>query len=201
MDAAPPTTTTALLHLLRGGHDAEVWDDFVARYGPILRGVAWRLGLSADDAADAAQQTLLEFVRDMRAGRFDRSRGKLRTWILAIAEHRCRDLQRRARTRESAGAPWSDAEACTAVLEAYWDEEERAQIAAAAWAEVQSNETADSTSLQAFELTAIREVPAAEVAKQLGMSVDAVYSAKYRIAQRLRASVERLRAAYSEDSA
>jgi len=38
---------------------------------------------------------------------------------------------------------------------------------------------------QIFELTTFREVPAAEVARQLGLTRDAVYQARYRMLKRL----------------
>jgi hypothetical protein len=44
-------------------------------------------------------------------------------------------------------------------------------------------------------------VPPAEVAVELGTSIEAVYAAKYRVARRMRETVERLEAAYREDEA
>lgn len=206
----PLTTTTALLHSLRAESDGPTWDVFVDRYSPILQRVARRVGLSDADAADAAQQTLLEFVRDMRLGRFDRTRGRLRSWILSIAEHRSRDIQRcQARSAERfAGACFDldgaaglaeDAQSRARNMEAWWDEEERAYIAIRAWEEEREAGGHDPRSLRAFELVGLREVPPAEAARELGMSIEGIYSAKYRIAQRLRERIERLTAFYRED--
>lgn len=206
------TTTTALLHTLRAGDEGAVWELFVGRYSPILRSVARRLGLSEEDAADVAQQTLLEFVRDMRAGGFDRGRGRLRSWIVSIAEHRSRDILRRARTVSNAAAtrPGAVGETCDleaiggslearATLERWWDEEERAHVARVAWEQLKEGDRGDATSLQVFELVALRDVPPAEAARQMGMRIESVYAAKYRVAERLRAAIARLSAAYEAD--
>jgi RNA polymerase sigma-70 factor, ECF subfamily len=193
------TTTTALLHTLRTSDDGEVWDHFVARYTPILRAIARRLGLSEEDASDVAQQTLLQFVGGIRAGNYDRSRGRLRSWIVSIAENRSRDIQRHARGRASGGLPLDAESDRMATLESWWEEEERAHIAAAAWDELRAGERNDDKGVQVFELVALRDVPPLEASRQLGMTVGAVYAAKYRIASRLKEVIERLTSVYAAD--
>jgi RNA polymerase sigma-70 factor, ECF subfamily len=193
------TTTTALLNTLRTSDDGEVWEQFVARYTPILRAIARRVGLCEEDASDVAQQTLLQFVGGIRVGQYDRSRGRLRSWIVSIAEHRSRDVQRHARGSFLGGLPLDAESDRLATLESWWDEEERAHIAAAAWDELRGSEQVDEKGVQVFELVALRDVPALEAGRQLGMTVGAVYAAKYRIAVRLKAIIERLTSVYEVD--
>lgn len=175
---------------------------FVGRYDPILRAVAMRLGLSAEDAADVSQQTLLEFVRDMRAGRYDRARGRLRTWIIAIAEHRGRDLLRRIALRRGEG---SDAALSflpdRTVLEQVWDDEERKGIAHEAWDSLRAASHFDDRSLRIFELVALRGVPASAAASEFGVSEQNVYVVKHRVARRLRELVEEVTRAFQEGNA
>src|SRR5262245_17537560 len=87
-------TTTLLDGLLRGD-DARLWQEFAERYRPMLLAFGRRLGLGEVDAEDAAQETLLHFIRALRAGKYDRTRGRLRSWIVGIAKYRIADLQRR----------------------------------------------------------------------------------------------------------
>lgn len=89
-----PTTTTALLDSLKDPSNAPIWDEFDARYRPILHGFARKLGLSQEDAADVAQQAMTEFVRDYRAGLYHRGKGRLSSWLISIARNRAVDLQR-----------------------------------------------------------------------------------------------------------
>ena len=95
------TTTTQLLEALFGPGEEAVWREFDARYRPIIFAFARELGVAAEDAADVAQQTLTEFLRDYRAGKYDRRRGRLRAWIIGIARHRVLDTLRQ-RTRNQA---------------------------------------------------------------------------------------------------
>ena len=78
------TTTTVLLDGLYDPANSVVWRQFDQRYRPIIIGFARRLGLTDDDAADIAQETLVRFVKEYRAGKYDRTRGRLRTWIIAM---------------------------------------------------------------------------------------------------------------------
>jgi RNA polymerase sigma-70 factor (ECF subfamily) len=202
----PLHTTAQLLHAVRGGTDDPAWALFTERYEPLLMSVARRLGFGAEDAQDLSQQTLLEFVRELRAGRFDRQRGRMRTWILAIARNRARDLGRRQRRRREQGAGVAaaaeeplDQGSLDLELEAAWEQESSARIAQEAFARLRESQALADRTLLAFELTALRDVPVAEVASQCGMSVDQVYVARSRVAARLRAIMDEVRQAWQED--
>ena len=98
------TTTTALLEGLFNADDGVVWQVFDERYRPIMVGIGRRLGLSDSEAEDVAQETLLQFLRDYRANRYDRDKGRLRGWIAGITRHRVIDYQRkRGRRKEKSG--------------------------------------------------------------------------------------------------
>jgi hypothetical protein len=73
----PSRTTTALLEGLHDPADAVAWEQFDRRYRPIVVGFASRLGLADADAADVAQEVMLQFVKEYRAGKYDRQRGRL----------------------------------------------------------------------------------------------------------------------------
>lgn len=196
------TTTTALLDALSASEDGAVWAVFVARYEPILRAVAGRLGLGPDDASDVAQQTLLEFVRDMRAGRYDRSRGRLRTWIIAIAEHRGRDLLRRIALRRGETSDTAMATLpCCDELERVWEDEERTAIAQDAWRSLRETSQFDDRTLRIFELVALRGVPVSAAADEFGVTEQNVYVLKHRVARRLRELVDDVTRVYQEGGA
>ncbi|MCC6676310.1 MAG: RNA polymerase sigma factor [Phycisphaerales bacterium] len=192
------TTTTALLESLRDPAQDAVWREFDARFRPLLTALAVRLGLEVGEAEDVAQETLAEFVRAYRAGRYDRTRGRLSSWIISIARNQIarrrravgRDAGRRG---ESALADLSD----TAHLTAVWEEEERHLIILRAMELLRAGRTSEAK-LRAFELVAVRGVPAEEAARQCGMTVDEVYTAKNRLITRMREIVDELTAAWRE---
>jgi len=204
--SSPIHTTAQLLHAVRSGSDDPAWALFTERYEPLLLSVSRRLGFNDDDAQDLSQQTLLEFVRELRAGRFDRQRGRMRTWILAIARNRARDLLRhrgrRGEVRGSAAEPAElvlDQRTLDAEIESAWEQESKTRIAQEAFRRLKESSSIATKTLLAFELTAVREVPVEEVALQCDMSVEQVYVARSRVASRLRTLMAEVEAAWHED--
>jgi RNA polymerase sigma factor (sigma-70 family) len=210
-DSAGMTTTTELLDSLKDAGNAAVWTQFDARYRPVLIGFARHLGLHNEDAADVAQQALLEFIRDFRAGRYERGRGRLSSWLISIARNRAVDLQRSMGRRRAVGGesvidrlPAQEETSHAALqdpgtLSAIWESERRQAILAAALEHLRTHTKTNEKTLQAFELVAVRGVPPEAVARECGMSVDEVYVAKNRVTKQLRAVVEEMTRAYDED--
>src|SRR5207248_1631903 len=122
-------TTTVMLERLLDPADEAIWHEFDTHFRPVIESVARRVGLDAADAADVAQETLAQFVRDYRAGKYDRQRGRLRAWITGIAQHRILDLQRRRATRrEQRGSSAIVELPDQDCLAEYWETECRQQI-------------------------------------------------------------------------
>lgn len=196
------TTTTALLESLRDPAAADVWREFDARFRPLITAFAVRLGLGPGEAEDVAQETLVEFVAAYRAGKYDRTRGRLSSWIIKIAHHRIshwlRGAGRAAGQRgESSPAVLADL-GDPARLTAVWEDEERRVIAVRAM-EVLRAGRMEMPTLRAFELFAVRGVPAEETARECGMTVQEVYGAKRRVTGRLREIAGQLTAAWRGD--
>lgn len=190
-------TSTALLQGLHESGNEQVWFDFHRRYGGILVGFARRLGLSEDDAADVAQETLVRFVEEYRAGKYDRGRGKLRSWLLSIARTRVAAVYRARSVRgeQQVGTQVVDL-SDEYTLTQIWQTERRQVILRQAMDELRSATKTNEKTIEAFELLVNGGCPPTMVADQLGMSVDDVYRAKSRVAQRLREIVSRLEAIY-----
>ena len=181
------TTNTILLDGLRDPRNDSVWREFDQRYRPVIEAFARKLGLSDADAADAAQETLTDFVRDYRAEKFDRNRGRLRSWIFGIARHRVIDqLRARARRREWRGESALGDEAGQDELTPLWEAEWRRAMLRQAMRELYASPKLEPRTIQAFERVAFEQRPAAEVATEVGMTVEQVYVAKSRVVQRLR---------------
>lgn len=191
------TTTTALLDALRDPAQATVWTTFDTRYRPIILGVARNLGLDEHDAADVAQEALTQFLKDYRAGKYQRGRGRLRSWIIGIVKHRVADVRRdRVRRRELHGESVIAALPADDALEQLWDAEQRAAVLRDAFAELRRGTRTSDDSLRAFERLCFDQRPAADVAAELGMTTHDVYMAKNRVMDRLRAIAARHEALY-----
>lgn len=189
-------TTTKLLDALHDLNNEPVWSQFDARYRPVIAGLARRLGLSADEAEDVAQQSLSEFVRSYRDGKYDRTKGRLSSWLLGIAHHSAIRVLRMKRPADDESVSEVADEPS---LRSLWDEERDRDILMRAIAILRDQATVDPRTLLAFELSALRGVPAAETASQCGMTVEQVYVVRSRLTKRLRELVLSMTAAFEDD--
>ncbi len=195
-------TTTALLHDLHEDGGDAAWELLDRRYRPIIVGLACRLGLTEQDALDVAQDTMIRVLGEYRDGKYDRQRGRMRSWILAIARtkivdvHRKRGIRKEARG-ESALVTLPRDEA----IDDLWEAERRRVVLRESLESLRAeSRTADRT-VQAFEMLVFHKRSVSDVAEALEMSDNDVYLAKSRIAKKLKEIVQTLESLYEEDGA
>ena len=198
-------TRTSLLEGLERPENRTVWRQFVDRYRPpILRYAQNRFGLNSHDAEEAAQETLAVFADAYRQGRYDREKGRLRSWLFGIATNKIRELVRKRagnqehqQLRPTSGTGFiSRIPADDAELEEMWKEEWRWAVYQQCLIEVQAHFAPQT--LDAFRLFARQGMPAKEVAAVLGMTENAVYLAKHKILKRIRELVPAVEQAWQE---
>ncbi len=187
-------TTTRLLDDLRDPSNSGAWELFDARYRPILLAFGGRLGFGSEEAEEMAQRSLAEFVKSYGDGRYNRAEGRLSAWLIGIARHVACAMRRRRSPALDPAFDLPDENELTRV----WDRERELNILSQALDRLRTTTGTDDHTLRAFDLFALRGVPAAEVARQCGISVDAVYTIKNRLTTRLRALVGELTAAFDE---
>lgn len=192
------TTTTELLKDLLRPDSRSAWDEFDRRYRPVLFSFLRRMGLDEADAADVTQETLTCFIQDYRDHKYDRSQGRLRSWLIGIARCRLADLQRavgrrRIQRGESAIVTLPDESEAAAV----WDAEERRLIFDQAVKELRQTSRFNERTIEAFERIVLRQEPVETVSAALGLTAQEIYNAKNRIVERLREIVRRYEAAFT----
>lgn len=189
--SAPPTRPSLLLRL-RDVNDADAWREFVRLYTPLVFNHCTRHGLQEADAADVAQEVMRVAAGAMPEFRYDAERGKFRGWLLQTTRHRLQKFfAKRQRfpqaASETAIERLLDREPGTDE-QARWEEEYRQRLFD--WAAEKARPEFQSTTWEAFRLTAVECVSVKEVANRLGISIGAVYIARSRVIARLRELVE-----------
>jgi RNA polymerase sigma-70 factor (ECF subfamily) len=182
--------STIILLGLRDERNHAAWQQFCARYEPMLIATARRAGLADADAHDVVQETILTFVRKFRAGAYDADRGRLRAWLQGIAFNKIREARRRLARREVQIVSAGDS---TGMINRVPDVNELSQIFEEQWQKAvleeclaQLRSQVDPRTIEAFRLYALEELPAEQVAERLGVSRNAVYISKTRVLTRLR---------------
>ncbi len=182
-------TSTTLLEGLKDPGNRTVWRQYVERYRPLVVGYAAKLGVPPEEAEDVAQSALLAFSSAYRAGRYQREKGRLSAWLFGIATNEVRSWRRREAARGRHAGATEQAEALAELatddaLEELWRREWRDAVL---WECMRAlRRELQPETLRAFELFALRERPAEEVARELGLTPNAVFLAKRRVLARLR---------------
>jgi RNA polymerase sigma-70 factor (ECF subfamily) len=185
-----PATRLSLLVRLRDARDDGAWSQFVDLYAPLVFGYARKQGLQDADAADLTQDVLQAVSGGIRRLDYDPRRGSFRGWLFTVVRNKLRNFLA-AQKRPGRGSGDTDAQLLLQELPAreddqtsWWDQEYERRVFA--WAAEQVRGAFQESTWQAFWQTAVQGRTGPEVARQLGLSVAAVYLAKGRVMERLK---------------
>lgn len=183
------TSTSLLLRVKQ--HDAEAWDRLVHLYGPLVYDWCRQQNLQPADAADVSQEVFRAVARSVVKFRRERASDTFRGWLWTITRNKVRD-HFRARTDHEEARGGTE---ILRQLNAIPDEEPPSTIGPAndsitsspfhRAVELIRMEFEDRT-WQAFWCVTIDQRATADVAEELGISVNAVRKAKSRVLRRLR---------------
>jgi RNA polymerase sigma-70 factor (ECF subfamily) len=177
-------TPASLLDRLRQPFEPEAWAKFVALYTPLIYSWCRRVGLQDQDAADLVQDVFVTLLEVLPTFSYDQHRS-FRGWLRTITLNKWRNLRKRADQRLVRGqGNGLEAVAGEDDLEAFWEAEYQQHVARQALRIMRAD--FQETTWKACWATSVEGRPAAEVAAELGLTVGAVYAAKFRVLDRLR---------------
>jgi RNA polymerase sigma factor (sigma-70 family) len=190
------TRLSLLVRLTRPGPaDERAWREFVDYYAPAIYRWCARRGLQDTDARDVTQQVLLKLATKLPAFTYDPSKS-FRAWLRTLTHHAWADfLSERdgaAAGHEGAWAALATAEARDDLLRRIEDEFDL-ELLEQAMARVRQR--VEPATWDAFRLTALEGLPAAEVARRLGKQVATVYVLRSNVQKLLQVAVAELEAA------
>jgi RNA polymerase sigma-70 factor, ECF subfamily len=187
---AESPTSRSLLTRASNGSDQEAWRRLTELYQPLIgRWVRPHVAQRAD-ADDVVQEVLTALVRELPRFEHNQRPGAFRAWLRTITVFRLRRYWEKRDGRPAAnGGP----RACEALaqladpsseLSRSWDEEHDRYITTTLLASIRLE--FQPATWRAFERQVRDGCPAADVAEELGLSVNAVLIAKSRVLKRLR---------------
>jgi RNA polymerase sigma-70 factor (ECF subfamily) len=187
------TRLSLLVRLTQSGpSDERAWREFVDYYAPIIYRWCNRRGLQDSDAQDVTQQVLLKLATKLPEFRYDPSRS-FRSWLRTLTYHAWADfLSERETMATGHPAEWASlatAEAREDLLRRIEDEFDL-ELLEQAMARVRGR--VEPGTWEAFRLTALEGVPAAEAARRLGKQVANVYVLRSNVQKLLQAAVAEL---------
>ena len=183
-------TPLSLLERLRE-NDSGAWDEFAVRYVGVLKRWCASWGIQANDVDDIIQETLLVVLAQIPI--FERRGiGSFRAWMKTISWRCWCDVLARAERAKNQVLCKSlrDTPAAYQSLEADFEKLAMHELLQSSMSVVKRR--VEAKTWQAFHLTAMEQMPAGQVAVQLGMQVDAVYAARCRVQRLITQEYKRL---------
>ena len=182
------STRATLLERLRDGADTLAWDEFFARYWPMIYASARHRRCSEHTAEEIVQDVMLKVFEKRDVYQYDPARGRFRDWLAAVVRNRVAEYRRKRGNRlrgvggESDVAP-AEPEAEEPAPDEAWEAAFESAVLLALLDTVR-REMNPRTYL-AFELASLEALPGADVARLTGLSRNAVYKARKRVFTRL----------------
>jgi RNA polymerase sigma-70 factor (ECF subfamily) len=187
-----PATRASLLVRLRDPLDGPAWGQFVALYAPFIYGYVRKQGLQDADAADLCQDVLASVAGAVGRLNYDPARGSFRNWLFTVVRRKLINW-RTARANKVQGSGDTAMQQCLEQHpspdgdESAWQAEWDRRLFTWACEQVRPGVT-DST-WKAFWRTAVEGQPGKSVARDVGMSIAAVYLARSRVTARLKEAI------------
>lgn len=183
-------TDESLLKQVRqlDAHDA--WQVFFQRYWQVILRYSRKLGLNQHQAEEVLQETMVELMRILPEFDYDRRKGRFRNFLLTIVHRKAlrglRQIRQSARLQAIGDTEVSDVADNENLAEAEkrWRESIRDTLL------TRLNHGCDQLTLAIFRAYVLEDRPAAEVAQNHGVEINAVYQIKSRLTRRLQKDTE-----------
>lgn len=190
--SAGPLTRNSLILRIRNRDDAESWREFVAVYEPVIYRTARKRGLQHADSMELVQRVLLAVARAVDRFQPDSKRARFRTWLFRITHNEfCKQIAGQ-RKQEVVGDTKVnrilDDVPASETADDFTLEYRRSVFR---WAAERVQSDFRSSTWNAFYRTAVECEPVEQVARDLGISVGAIYVARSRVMARLQQEARR----------
>ncbi len=206
-------TKSSLLARIKKTDDHASWNEFFDTYKPSIAGLAMKGGLSAAEADEVVQETMLAVSQRIGEFDYDRKQGTFKGWLFTITR---RAMSRRFRCRTSTGerpsinAPTPAGAAAdsqvepsaatdddlmqlpdtAASLEEHFEKEWQHTIVTMALQRIRQK--VKPKQFQMYDLYVIQRLPMSRVTRMLNVNAAQVYMAKIRVGPLLRQIVATL---------
>jgi RNA polymerase sigma-70 factor (ECF subfamily) len=185
-----PETSLSLLDRLQQGPNDDAWQRMVGVYSPLIQAWLRRYTRSDQDVEDLAQEVLAVVVRKLPEFQHRVRVGSFRRWLRSITVNCLRDFWRTQRYRpritgrHAFGEVLDQLEDSQSALSKLWDREHDEHVTRHLLEKIRPR--FEERTWLAFQMVALQAIPVEEVARDLGMTPNAVFIAKSRVVHQLR---------------
>ena len=190
------STSISLLNRLQQSDDSKNWNRLVELYAPLLQLWVRKYQVQESDADDLVQEVLMTVSKELQSFDHSGQTGAFRSWLRTILTHRLRNFWRsQGRRPQPPGDSEIDRqleqlEDPASEMSEIWNRQHDRHVVRQLLAAAESS--FEPSTWRAFCRVALEGARPNLVATELGMSVNAVFIAKFRVLKRLREEAEGL---------
>lgn len=196
-------TRQSLLSRLKDWEDHESWRAFFDTYWRLIYGFALRRGLGHDEAQEVVQETVVAVAKSIGRFHYDPKVCAFKTWLLNLTRSKIANQFARRARHPAASGDFPDSPGSTPLVhripdeqsgqwDAAWEEEWQKNLMESAIQRVKRRVSIEQ--YQMFDLFVLKQWPARDVARTLGVTIGHVYVAKHRVAKLIQKEVQALEA-------
>jgi RNA polymerase sigma factor (sigma-70 family) len=195
-------TRKSLLGRLQDWQDNESWRAFFDTYWRLIYNFALQRGLLHAEAEEVVQETFMAVAKSIGRFQYNPEVCSFKSWLLTVTRSKIAN-QFEKRARRPVTEPFSSDDSSRASLldrlpdkaaqdqwEGAWEEEWRKNLMESAIQRIKTRVSIEH--FQMFDLFVLKNWPAREVAKVLGVTIAHVYVAKHRLSKLIRHEVQQL---------
>ncbi|MGK0185378.1 MAG: RNA polymerase sigma factor (sigma-70 family) [Verrucomicrobiales bacterium] len=183
-------TRHSLISRIKDPKDQRSWADFFETYHRLIYSVAVKSGLTNEEADEVVQETMLSVTNTIGEFDTDSNRGSFKAWLLKLTRWRIIDQARKRKPADAARRSGGDADDNASMIERLpdpaadtidrvWEAEWATYLLQTALSKVKSQ--VRPKAFQVYQLCTLEEVPAPQVAQQLGVSKVNVHVMVHRV--------------------
>ncbi|MGN6385210.1 MAG: RNA polymerase sigma factor [Verrucomicrobiota bacterium] len=184
-----PTRASLLSRLRDVGQDGS-WREFFDLYWKLIYNAARKRGLTATEAEEVVQETMISLMKEMPTFRYDPRKGSFKSWLMHITYRRIADQVRKRKNQQVLDEN-IEVEA-DSDFERSWMEEWQQNLIETAVCRVR--ERTSPHVFQVYSLCVLQNKGVRATARILKMSVAGVYMASFKVNKLIKAEVEKLKA-------
>lgn len=178
------STRRSLLKRARDPSDEEAWSDFVSYYENFIYHILRRMQLNTEECDDLVQDILLKLWKNLKT--YDEDKGRFRTWLGRVVRHAAYDYFDKAKSRRKL----MEEERAMADIIRTTPAPDVERLIEEEWMQYMTSFALErlrgifsGEAINVFSLS-LDGVPADEIAKQLNLRRDSVYTLKNRVKAR-----------------
>ncbi len=192
-------TRATLLSRLKDVGDHRSWEEFYGLYHRLIRNIARKSGMSAEESQEIVQEVFMDLARKLPEFKYNGKTGSFKKFLKNLVGWRVVDQLRKRKPYDCSPEAQQEIDrmASPDPIQEIWETEWGRNLLDAAMEK--TREKVDPRNYQIFDLATTHGMRSTEISKLLRISVARVYVARHRVALKVKLELRALRGRFESE--